>query len=112
MADAAKERGTGTLCVVDASGVIRRISAAFGRSVMEILKDHDLVPGICGGCCSCASCHVFVEPAWRTACPVPSADERDLIEGLSAANGASRLSCQIPFKPTLDGITLTVAPED
>ncbi|NLG76286.1 MAG: 2Fe-2S iron-sulfur cluster binding domain-containing protein, partial [Xanthomonadaceae bacterium] len=67
----------------------------------------------CGGMCSCATCHVYVDPEWIDKLPEMQSDERELITELTTYQpGVSRLSCQIPFTEELDGIKVTVAPEE
>lgn len=101
-----------TIHVKDASGASHAINGPEGRSVMEILKEHgEPIEAICGGSCSCATCHVYVDPQWYARLAQPSEDERFLLEGSSEYRaGASRLSCQIRFAPGLDGLTLECAP--
>lgn len=84
------------------------------RSVMEVMRDLDIdVEAICGGCCSCATCHVFVDDAWLAQLPERGDDETELVESTEHFHGNnSRLSCQIPFSDHLDGLKLTVAPEE
>lgn len=100
--------------VVNRSGQKHTIEAKIGQTVMEILRDHNMdVEAICGGCCSCATCHVFVDDAWTAKLNPRSADEQELVEETESYKAAnSRLSCQIKFTPALDGLSLTVAPEE
>ena len=82
-----------------------------GLSVMEIIRDGgiDELLALCGGCCSCATCHVYVTSG-KTG--EPGDDETDLLDSSDHKTGASRLSCQIPFTAALDGLKVTIAPED
>lgn len=69
------------------------------------------VPGIlaeCGGACSCATCHVIVDPAWFARTGVPGNDERELLGFAFGVQPTSRLSCQIRLTKQLDGLTVTV----
>lgn len=88
------------------------LAAKPGMSVMEIIRDGDVdeLLALCGGCCSCATCHVYVDDGFATG-PV-SADEADLLESSDHKTPASRLSCQIAFTAALDGLKVTIAPED
>jgi 2Fe-2S ferredoxin len=92
----------------------KTITGKAGASVMETLRDGgiDEVLALCGGCCSCATCHVYVDPAFAALLPPVSADESDLLDSSDHRTEASRLSCQIPFTEALDGLKVTVAPED
>lgn len=90
------------------------LAAAPGLSVMEIAREGgiDEILALCGGCCSCATCHVYVDPAVIHALPPMSADEDDLLDAAGHRQPNSRLSCQIAFTPALDGLRVTVAPDD
>ncbi|MDE1147084.1 MAG: 2Fe-2S iron-sulfur cluster-binding protein [Azospirillaceae bacterium] len=95
-------------------GASQVVEAASGVTLMEALRDAgvDGILALCGGCCSCATCHVYVDPAWVGALPPVGGDEDDLLDSSSHRDGRSRLSCQIPLIDALDGLTVTVAPED
>tara|TARA_R100000501_G_scaffold18411_1_gene38578 strand:- start:3250 stop:3495 length:246 start_codon:yes stop_codon:yes gene_type:complete len=81
---------------------------------MEALRDagNEELLALCGGCCSCATCHVHVDKEWLTALPSMSEDEEDLLDSSDHRNERSRLSCQIELNPKLDGLSLTVAEQD
>ena len=81
---------------------------------MEIIRDggvSDLL-ALCGGCLSCATCHVMVDPAQVKSLGQPSADENDLLDSSDHRQRNSRLSCQLTFESSLDGLRVTIAPED
>jgi 2Fe-2S ferredoxin len=102
-----------TIHLTDASGQQHIIEAPAGRKLMEILREHDFVVASCGGYCSCATCHVYIDPAWIGKLPEMGYDERELVSILATWRaGESRLSCQVVFTDALDGIRLTVAPEE
>jgi ferredoxin len=67
---------------------------------------------LCGGCCSCATCHIHIEPAFADRLPKMSEDENDLLDSTDHRNETSRLSCQVPVTDALDGLIVTIAPED
>jgi 2Fe-2S ferredoxin len=99
--------------VVDREGVEHEEQAETGLKVMEILREFDYgVAAICGGMCSCATCHVYVDPAWAPQLPDMMSDERELLDGLSFIKPESRLSCQVEFTPALDGLRVTIAPDE
>ena len=85
-----------------------------GLSVMEIIRDGgiDELLALCGGCCSCATCRVHVDPAFADKLPPISEDENDLLDSSDHRNDQSRLSCQLTFNAELDGLRVTIAPED
>lgn len=102
------------LHVTTRAGAESSIDVDPGRSVMELLRDNgfDDVLAICGGCCSCATCHVYVDAACAAQLPPASSDERDLLSTSDHARPGSRLSCQIRFTHELDGLRVTIAPQD
>jgi 2Fe-2S ferredoxin len=101
------------LHVLDLAGEPRTIEGAIGTSLMEIIRTAgiDDIPAFCGGCCSCASCHVHVDPAFAAMLPAMSPDEDDLLAGSEHRAAGSRLSCQIAASSALNGIRLTIAPQ-
>ena len=103
-----------TIYVTNRAGNKHDIEGKSGATVMEILRDNDMdVEAICGGCCSCATCHIFIDGDWAAKLPDLSEDEQELVsETVSYKAGNSRLSCQITMTDDLDGLSLTVAPEE
>lgn len=102
------------LIVVNREGEESTVEAADGLSVMEAIRDNgfDELLALCGGCCSCATCHVYVDPSFADKLPALSEDEDDLLDSSDHRNETSRLSCQIPLSAELDGLKVTIAPED
>ena len=101
------------LLVIDRDGVERELDAPSGTSLMEPLRDmDDGVTAICGGMCSCATCHVYVDEAWVPKVPAAMSDEMDMLRDLSSFRPNSRLSCQIQLVDALDGLRVTIAPEE
>jgi 2Fe-2S ferredoxin len=102
------------LTVVDRDGNERELSATLGYSVMETIREGgmDELLALCGGCCSCATCHVFVDPEWAGLVGGPGEDEDDLLESTSSKRSTSRLSCQIEMSEALNGLRVTIAPEE
>lgn len=101
------------LRVVNRDGVEQEIKAASGSVLMEPLRDmDDGVTAICGGMCSCATCHVYVDEAWVAKLPKPMSDETDMLKDLTSYRPNSRLSCQVPLTDELDGLRVTLAPEE
>ncbi|MFY7962838.1 MAG: 2Fe-2S iron-sulfur cluster-binding protein [Elsteraceae bacterium] len=93
------------------SGEERRLTVSNGSTVMRAAIQNDL-PGIdaeCGGCLSCATCHVYVDPAFADRLPPMSEDEDDLLSGVSAERQpTSRLSCQLTMTDALDGLIVRI----
>ena len=102
------------LIVTTRAGDQVAIDAAAGLSVMEIVRDagFDDQFALCGGCCSCATCHVYVDPAFVDRLPVMGDDENDLLDGSDHRQATSRLSCQVPFSEAMDGLAVRIAPAD
>ena len=102
------------LIVVTRDGTEHEIEGDTSLTVMENIRDagFDELLALCGGCCSCATCHVHVDPAFADRLPAMSEDEDDLLESSDHRAPNSRLSCQLPFSADLDGLKVTIAPED
>jgi 2Fe-2S ferredoxin len=81
---------------------------------MEAIRDKgiDELMALCGGCCSCATCHVIVDPEFVPQLSAMSEDEDDLLDSSEHRQPTSRLSCQIRMKDELTGLRVTIAPED
>src|SRR5215469_15762235 len=102
-----------TVRVVDRDGVEREVNASSGSVLMEPLRDMDNgVAAICGGMCSCATCHVYVDEEWVAKLPAPMSDEGDMLGDLTSRRENSRLSCQIVLNDTLSGLKVQIAPEE
>lgn len=103
-----------TLKIVRRSGEELEVEAQDGLTVMEIIRDNgvDELLALCGGCSSCATCHVFVDPAFGDRLPAMSEDENDLLDSSEHRSEYSRLSCQIKFSASLDGLRVELAPDD
>ena len=102
------------LIVTTREGETSEIEVENGLTVMEAIRDNgfDELLALCGGCCSCATCHVHVDPEFAGKLPEMSEDEDDLLESSDHRVETSRLSCQISFSAELDGLKVTIAPED
>jgi 2Fe-2S ferredoxin len=101
------------LRVIDRDGREHEVEGKIGLKVMETLRELDYgVAAICGGMCSCATCHVYVDPLWLERLPEPMSDERDLLVELAHHEDNSRLSCQVEFTAELSGLRLTIAPDE
>ncbi|MCK5769517.1 2Fe-2S iron-sulfur cluster-binding protein [Algiphilus sp.] len=97
--------------VTDHSGVEHDIDAPVGGKIMEAIRQAGLpVAAQCGGCCSCATCHVYVHEAWLGQLPPPEEEEAEMLELAEDCRDASRLSCQLTAVEALDGIRVTLAP--
>jgi 2Fe-2S ferredoxin len=89
-------------------GTERVVEGEAGNSIMQTARDN-MVPGIigdCGGNCSCATCHGYVDPAWLAKLPPRSENEIVMLDGVMHLEDNSRLTCQIKLTPELDGIVV------
>ncbi len=102
------------LHVTDQSGAERAIAGRKGLSLMENIRNagFDQLLALCGGCLSCATCHVYVDPGFAGTLPPASEDENDLLDSSAHRRPNSRLSCQIQVNEGLDGLKVTIAPAD
>lgn len=100
--------------VVNRAGDEQTFETEPGLSVMEVIRDNgmDDLLALCGGCCSCATCHVYVDSDFAAKLPPMSEDENDLLDRSGHRKGARRLSCQILLIDALSGLKVTIAPED
>ena len=102
-----------SLTVTTREGQTSTVEGEAGLSVMEVIRDNgfDELLALCGGCLSCATCHVHVDAEWIGQLPPMDADEDDLLDSTEGRDETSRLSCQIPFTHDLDGLAVTIAEE-
>lgn len=100
--------------VTSREGEETAVRAEIGSSLMEALrqKGFDELMALCGGCCSCATCHVYIDQEHLGLLPPMSPDENDLLDSSSFRAETSRLSCQIPISAELAGLKVKIAPED
>ncbi len=103
-----------TIHVTGRDGEEKAVSVDSGMSVMEAIRDNgfDELLALCGGCCSCATCHVHIDADWKAKLPAMTEDEDDLLESSDHRNEFSRLSCQIELSDDLEGLKVKIAPED
>ena len=98
----------------DRDGAAYALSAEAGETVMETMRDAGLpVEAVCGGCCSCATCHVYVAAEWAAAAGPRGEAEQELLQYSEHFDeGTSRLGCQISLTDAHEGLTVTLAPEE
>jgi 2Fe-2S ferredoxin len=103
-----------TIYVTDREGKEHVLKVENGLTLMEPLREiDDGIEALCGGMCSCATCHVYIDPEWSAKLSDRGDDELELLEDTECFKGeASRLSCQITMRDELEGIRLIVAPEE
>lgn len=102
-----------TIHFVSAAGQTTTVQARTGQSLMLAAVEAN-VKGIdadCGGTITCATCHVMVDAPWQAHMPAVSADEDSVLDFTASPRlPGSRLSCQIPLTPELDGLSVTLPP--
>jgi 2Fe-2S ferredoxin len=97
--------------VTDQAGETHELEGLDGWRVMEVIRDWGLnIKAECGGACSCATCHVWVDEEWFGKLHEPTDDEEDLLYSTLDKKPTSRLSCQILLSEALDGLKVTLAP--
>ena len=102
----------GFIKVKDREEHTHTLLAENGMMIMEIIRDAGLdIEAACGGCCACATCHVYIEPKWEKKLKVIDEDEEGMLDQAFNVLQNSRLSCQIEYSDELDGLELTLAPE-
>lgn len=95
---------------IQPDGTSQTVDATPGNTVMEAAKMNS-IPGIeaeCGGACACATCHVYVDPAWAAKTGTPQSMEEDMLDFAFDVRKESRLACQMKVTPELDGLVVRV----
>lgn len=102
------------MIVTDRDGVEHRIDGRVGVSIMETLREVEWgTAAICGGMCSCATCHIYIEESWQDRLPAAQPDEKELLQELVGYDPEkSRLSCQVQFEESLDGLRFAIAMDE
>ena len=100
------------IIVKDRQGNIQELTADNGLTLMEIIRDAGMdIEAACGGCCACATCHLYVDKDWFSKLPAREDDEESMLDQTFNLKVNSRLGCQIEFNDGLDGIKVELAPE-
>lgn len=98
--------------VIDREGNKHELEGDSNSTLMEILRDADLdIEAACGGCCACATCHVYINDQWLEKISPKDDDEESMLDQAFDVKNTSRLSCQISLSDELDGIELEIAKE-
>lgn len=101
------------IVVKDLDGNIHELQVNEGENLMEALREYEWgVPAICGGLCSCGTCHVYVDTQWLDKFQQADPDEQDLLDVFDSARDNSRLSCQMNLREAHDGLCLSIAPDE
>ena len=98
--------------VIDRDGNKKILEGDTNSTLMEILRDEGLdIEAACGGCCACATCHVYVDEKWLEKIEKIDEDEEAMLDQAFDVRKTSRLSCQIKLSEDLNGIEIELAPE-
>jgi ferredoxin, 2Fe-2S len=102
------------LIITTRQGIKHQLDGKPGISLMENIREGEIdeLTAICNGCCSCATCHVYIDEAFLDRLPEMSPDETDLLDSSTHRRKSSRLSCQVILSESLGGMRVTVSPED
>jgi len=101
------------LIVTGRDGGSTEVESLLSDPVMHSLREAGQVAALCGGMCACATCHVFIDEPWASRLPPRGADEMELLQSLQHFDDRrSRLACQILNTDELDGLILSIAPEE
>ena len=98
--------------VTDRDGIKHELEGDTSSTLMEVIRDAGLdIEAACGGCCACATCHVYIDEKWASKINTIDDDEESMLDQAFDVKESSRLSCQISLSDDLDGIELELAPE-
>lgn len=102
----------GSITVIDREGKEHQLTATIGFTIMEIIRDAGLdIEAACGGCCSCATCHIYIDEKYLDLFSPIKDDEESMLDQAFSVNKYSRLSCQIEYEEKFSGIRVVLAPE-
>ena len=97
----------GIIKVKDREGLLHELQSDVGSTLMEIIRDAGLdIEAACGGCCACATCHIYVDEKWFSKLPNKESAEEDMLDMAFEPKKFSRLGCQITVTDKLDGMVV------
>ena len=100
------------LIITDRSGKKSEIEYDSNFTLMETPRDNGYdIEASCGGCCACATCHVYIDEKWTNKLKNIDDDEESMLDQAFDVKNNSRLSCQIQLSEELDGLEIEIAPE-
>ena len=100
------------IIITNRDGKKHEIDADPNFTLMEAIRDKGFdIEASCGGCCACATCHVYIDEKWKTRVTKSNDDEESMLDLAFDVRDNSRLSCQIELSDELDGLELEIAPE-
>ena len=100
------------IIITNRDGKKHEVDADPNFTLMEAIRDNGFdIEASCGGCCACATCHVYIDNKWKTRVTKLNDDEESMLDLAFDVRESSRLSCQIELSDELDGLELEIAPE-
>ncbi len=100
------------IVVKDRNGQIHNVEFDTTFTLMEVLRDNGFdIEASCGGCCACATCHVYVDSKWLDKIKIKDDEEDSMLDQTFNVQKNSRLSCQIELSNELNGLEVEIAPE-
>ena len=92
----------------DPAGTEHKVNVEKGTSLMQAAMDNgiDGIVAECGGACSCATCHCYIDESWVAKVGDPSDIEKDMLDCVIDPQPNSRLSCQVIVDETLEGLVV------
>ena len=100
------------LIITDRTGNKSEIEYDSNFTLMEALRDNGYdIEAACGGCCACATCHVYIDEKWTKKLKNMDDDEESMLDQAFDVKNNSRLSCQIDLSEELDGLEIEIAPD-
>ena len=93
---------------IEPGGSEKSVHAEVGQSVMEVAVQHGVrgIDADCGGACSCATCHGYVDEAWRHRVQEADSVELDMLDFAYQRSDGSRLTCQITVSNDMEGLLI------
>jgi ferredoxin, 2Fe-2S len=91
-------------------GTTSSVDVPAGTSLMRAATDNRIagIDGDCGGNCACATCHVYIDPAWSARTGTRTRSEEEMLNLVSELRDSSRLACQITLEDNLDGLVVAL----
>lgn len=101
-----------SITIITRNGEKKEVKVSDGENLMDVAKGAtEDIEAMCGGCLSCATCHVYVDPVFVDCIPPPTTAENELLDALDHRKSNSRLACQVYITSALAGLSIAVAPE-
>ncbi len=98
--------------VTGLNGITREVEGPEGYRLMEVIRDNDIpIKAECNGCCTCATCHIYIDEKWISKIPPAQDEEKQLLSDSYHLQPNSRLACQVLLTEELDGVEVILTPD-